>query len=124
MLEPADSDECLKFTKLAYELSERFDTPVIIRSTTRVAHSRSLAEIGDREEVKLREYVKKPGKNVMMPAMARGRHVVVEERVLAQKIYVETEALVDGINKIEKNDGAKIGVICNGISYLYAKSLG
>ncbi len=121
MLEPADSDECLKFTKLAYELSERFDTPVIIRSTTRVAHSRSLAEIGDREEVKLREYVKKPGKNVMMPAMARGRHVVVEERVLAQKIYVETEALVDGINKIEKNDGAKIGVICNGISYLYAK---
>ena len=121
MLEPSDSAECLKFTKLAFELSERFDTPVILRVTTRIAHSRSLVEIGDRVELPLKDYEKNPAKYVMMPAMAKGRHIVVEERTLEEKVYCETEALVDGINKLEYNDGAKIGVICNGISYLYAK---
>ena len=71
MLEPSDSAECLAFTKLAFELSEQFDAPVLIRLSTRVSHSRSLTEIGERMELELKPYEKKPGKYVMMPAMAR-----------------------------------------------------
>ncbi len=80
MLEPSDSAECYEFTRDAYELSEKYDTPVIIRSTTRVAHSQSVVETGERADIALKDYVKNPGKYVMMPGMARKRHVVVEER--------------------------------------------
>ena len=67
MLEPADSAECKQYAKLAYELSEKFDTPVILRLTTRVSHSRSIVELGERTELDLKPYVKNPAKNVMLP---------------------------------------------------------
>ena len=80
MLEPADSKECKEFTKLAYELSEQFDTPVILRLTTRIAHSRSIVELGERKELPLKEYQKDPAKNVMLPAFAKPKHEKVEAR--------------------------------------------
>jgi len=116
MLEPADSAECLAFTKLAFELSEQFDSPVLIRLSTRVSHSRGLVELGERAELELKPYEKSPGKYVMMPAMARVRHEIVERRIADQKAWAETCAL----NRIEYND-TKIGVITSGINYQYAK---
>lgn len=116
MLEPSDSSECLEYTKRAFELSEKFDTPVILRLTTRISHSRSLTKIGERVEVGLKKYEKNPQKYVMMPAMARGRHELVEKRVEAQTQWAET----DSMNSIEYND-TKIGVITSGVAYQYAK---
>ncbi|MBE6847052.1 MAG: indolepyruvate ferredoxin oxidoreductase subunit alpha [Ruminococcus sp.] len=116
MLEPADSQECKDFAALAFTLSEDFDTPVIVRTSTRVAHSQSAVELCDRTELPLREYVKNPAKYVMMPANAKGRHVVVEDRTEKLIAYAETAA----INKVEDN-GAKIGVITCGAAYQYAK---
>ena len=118
MLEPADSKECLEYTKKAFELSEQFDTPVILRLTTRVAHSRSLAETSDRADVPVKEYVKNPQKYVMMPANAIPKHVVVEERILNQIAYCET----DDINTVEYYD-KKIGIITAGNCYNYAKEV-
>ena len=83
MVEPANSAECKDYMKLAYDLSEQFDTPVIFRLTTRVSHSRSPVELGERCEYDVKPYVKNPQKYVMMPANARGRHVVVEDRFVA-----------------------------------------
>ena len=81
MLEPADSDEALRFTRMAFDLSEQYDTPVLIRTTTRVAHSQSVVRsMGERREVALKPYVKDIAKYVMMPAQAKGRHVAVEAR--------------------------------------------
>ncbi len=120
MLEPADSDECLKYSKLAFDLSEKFDTPVLLRLTTRVSHSRSLAELSDRIDNGLKEYEKNPQKYVMVPANAKVKHVVVEQRILDQIEYCETEAVVNGLNSVEYND-KKIGVITAGICYEYAK---
>ena len=80
MLEPSDSAEALSFTKLAYELSEEFDTPVIIKMCTRVAHSQSLVETSERVEPPMKPYEKNIGKYVMMPGNAIRRHPVVEER--------------------------------------------
>ena len=115
MLEPSDSAECRDFTKMAFELSERFDTPVIVRLSTRVSHSQSLVEEHEPDTVALKPYEKNVAKNVMMPANAIKRHVVVEERAKKLIEYAETTPL----NRIEDN-GAKIGVICSGISYMYA----
>ena len=120
MLEPADSAECLDFAKRAFELSEKFDTPVIIRETTRVAHSRSTAELSERVDNGLKEYTKNPQKYVMVPANAKGKHVVVEQRILDQIAYCETEAVENGLNKVEYNS-KKIGIISAGICYQYAK---
>jgi len=116
MLEPADSAECLQYTKLAFELSEQFDSPVIIRLTTRIAHSRSIVNTGVRIDSGVKEYKKDPQKYVMMPAMAKTRHELVEKRVPAQTEWAETAA----INKIEMNS-SKIGIITSGICYQYAK---
>ncbi len=116
MLEPSDSAECLTFTKEAFALSERFDTPVFVRLTTRVSHSQSLVELGAREEHPLKPYEKNIPKYVMMPAMARGRHVAVETRTEALRAYAETTPL----NTVEDN-GSPIGVITSGIAYEYAK---
>ncbi len=116
MIEPTDSNECKEFTKLAFELSEQFDTPIIIRLSTRISHSQSIVETCDRNEIPLKEYIKNPQKYVMMPAFARGRHVFVEERMKKLTEYAETTPL----NTVEYGD-TKIGVICNGPSYEYAK---
>ena len=115
MLEPADSAECRDFAKLAYDLSEQFDVPFILRLTTRIAHSRSLVELGERQERELKPYEKNPAKNVMLPAFAKPKHVKVEERTVALRQWAETS----GINVVEDN-GAKVGVIVEGAVYQYA----
>ncbi len=116
MLEPSDSSECKEFTKMAYALSEQFDTPVIIRLSTRVSHSQSMVELCEREEYQLKDYEKNIAKNVMMPGNAIKRHVVVEERIKALTEFAEATEL----NPIIDN-GSKIGIITSGISYQYAK---
>lgn len=116
MLEPADSQECKDFIKAAFDLSEEYDTPAFLRLSTRVSHSQSLVELGEREERELIPYEKNIAKNVMMPGNAIKRHVVVEER---QRKLCEL-AKITSLNKIEDN-GSKIGVITAGISYMYAK---
>lgn len=116
MLEPADSQECKDFIKAAFDLSEEYDTPAFLRLSTRVSHSQSLVELGEREERELIPYEKNIAKNVMMPGNAIKRHVVVEER---QRKLCEL-AKTTSLNKIEDN-GSKIGVITAGISYMYAK---
>ncbi len=116
MLEPSDSSECKEYTKQAFTLSEQFDIPVFVRLTTRVSHSQSLVEICERENVPVKDYKKDVSKNVMMPANAIKRHVYVEER--HQKLVTFAENC--DLNTIEDN-GSKIGVICAGIDYQYAK---
>ncbi len=116
MIEPSDSSECKEFMKEAFELSEKFDTPVVLRLSTRVSHSQGLVELNDRINYELKPYEKNIGKNVMMPANAIKRHVIVEERYNNLVKYAE----VTKLNKIE-NNSSKIGVITNGISYVYAK---
>lgn len=116
MLEPSDSLECRNFVKLAYDISEQFDTPVLIRMSTRISHSRSLVEPCERKELPLKDYEKNVEKNVMMPAMARIAHKKVEERLVKLKEYAETS----DINRIEWG-GRKIGIIAAGSTYTYAR---
>mgnify|MGYP000238505179 FL=1 len=116
VLEPSDSSECKEFTKKAFEISEEFDTPVIVRLTTRVAHSQGLVELEDRDEVEIKPYVRDPSKYVMMPGMARKRHPLVVERMKKLSEYAENSEL----NRIEWGD-TKIGVITSGISYQYSR---
>lgn len=116
MLEPADSEECRDYTVLAYQLSEEYDTPVILRLTTRIAHSRSLVAPYPRQETEIKPYEKNIAKNVMLPAFARPKHVKVEQRTEALRAWAETS----DINKVE-NNGAKVGVITAGTVYQYAK---
>ena len=116
MLEPSDSEETKEYVKLAFEISEQFDTPVLVRMSTRVSHSQSIVSLNSRVENGLKEYVKNPQKYVMMPAFARARHVVVEERTTKLIDFAETTKL----NTIEINS-TNIGVITSGISYQYAK---
>ncbi len=116
MLEPSDSSECKEYTKLAFELSEKFDTPFFIRLSTRVSHSQSLVQLEERKDVELKPYEKNIGKYVMMPANAIKRHVVVEDRIKALRDFAETS----DINTVEEN-GSKIGIITAGIAYMYAK---
>ncbi|MBO4407591.1 MAG: indolepyruvate ferredoxin oxidoreductase subunit alpha, partial [Clostridia bacterium] len=116
MLEPADSGECRDFAKLAYEISEKFDTPVFLRTSTRVAHSQSLVEEEERVLPPKKPYEKNVAKYVMMPAMARPRHLVVEERTRRLADY----AASSGLNRIVPGS-KKIGVIAAGIAYQYAR---
>lgn len=116
MLEPSDSAECKDFIIKAYEISERFDTSVIVRLSTRVAHSQSLVTLGERQEVGVRDYNKNFAKYTMMPAPARARHIEVEKHIAA----LTKEAESSDLNRVEMHD-RKIGVITSGISYLYAK---
>lgn len=116
MLEPSDSNECLQYAKLAFELSEKFDTPVILRLTTRVAHSRSLATVSERVDNGLLEYKKDPMKYVMMPGMAIKKHIVVEQRILDQVAWAENAEI-----NTEEINSTEIGVITSGITYQYAK---
>ena len=118
MLEPSDSSDALNFTKLAYELSEQFDTPVMLRMSTRISHSQSLVEVGEREELPLKPYVKNVAKNVMVPAFARPKHEVVEKRTAALREWAETAP----INQVIWGD-KKIGLIAAGSTYMYAREV-
>ena len=118
MLEPADSAEALAFTKLAYELSEQFDTPVFIKMCTRVSHSQSIVETADREEHS-KTYEKNPQKYIMMPGNAKRRHPIVEERTAQLKAWAETAE----INRIEEGSDHKIGIITSSTSYQYVKEV-
>ena len=115
-LEPASAPECKDFMKLAYELSEQYDEPVIIRSNTRISHSRGIVELLPRQEAALRPYEKNIQKYIPMPAMAKKLHVENEKRMNA----LEEAANTLKINRVEMNS-KKIGVIAAGICYQYAK---
>ena len=119
MLEPSDSAEALSFTKLAYELSEEFDTPVIIKMCTRVAHSQSLVETSERVEPPMKPYEKNIGKYVMMPGNAIRRHPVVEERTRKLTAYAETSPL----NRLEEGSDRAMGIITSSTSYQYVKEV-
>ncbi|KGK85894.1 indolepyruvate ferredoxin oxidoreductase [Desulfosporosinus sp. HMP52] len=118
MLEPSDGQECLDFVKAAFALSEEFDSPVLFRVTTRVCHSKSIVETGERVEAGVKPYVKDPAKYVMSPGNALKRHPVVEEKLLRAKDYSETCPF----NRIEWGN-RKIGIITSGISYQHAKEV-
>ena len=118
VLEPSDSEEARVFTKLAYEYSEKYDTPIILRTTTRLSHSQGMVNLEDRIETVDKPYERNMRKNVMMPACAIGRHKVVEQRL---KDMAE-DANTLPVNKVEYND-TKIGVISSGIPYQYVKEV-
>ncbi len=118
MLEPADSAEALAFTKEAYELSEKFDTPVLVKMCTRVSHSQSVVDTGERVEVR-KEYQKDIPKYVMMPGNAKKRHPVVEARTAALTEFAETTAL----NTVEAGSDHKIGIITSSTAYQYVKEV-
>lgn len=117
MLDPSDSAEALEYTKLAYELSEEYDTPVLLKMCTRVSHSQSIVETGEREE-HVKPYVKTISKYVMAPANAKKRHPFVEERTQKLTEYAETS----GINRVEMGD-TKLGIITSSTSYQYVKEV-
>ncbi len=117
MLEPSDANEAKEFVKLAYEISEKFDTPVLLRETTRVAHSHGFVELCAREERPLMPYQKAANKYVMMPANAIGRHVFVEERDKAIAEYMNTCSC----NRAEYTSEKEIGIVCSGVVYEYVK---
>ena len=119
MLEPSDSAEALAFAKLAYELSEQFDTPVLLKMCTRVAHSQSVVELSDRILPEQIPYEKKPQKYIMAPANAKRRHPVVEERT--QKLIQWAEA--SEINRWEKGTSSKLGIVTSSTSYQYVKEV-
>ena len=118
MLEPADSAEAYLFAKTAFELSEKFDTPVILRMCTRIAHSQSIVELGEKEPAVLKDYEKNPQKYIMMPGNAIKRHPFVEERT--EKIREFSENCI--YNTVEMN-GTDVGIITSGCSYLYVKEV-
>jgi indolepyruvate ferredoxin oxidoreductase alpha subunit len=118
MVEASDSQECKDFVKYAYEISEKFDTPVIFRSTTRLSHSKGLVELGERFEVGVKDYKKDVKKYVMIPANAKAKHVEVEERLRKLKDYSNHCPL----NRIELHS-KKIGIITSGIAYQYAREV-
>ena len=118
VIEPSDSQEAKDFTRLAFAISEEFDTPVMLRITTRLAHSQTLVEEGERQEVGIKDYKKNAPKNVMLPGFARERHVEVEKRLLRLKEYAHTSEL----NRIEWGDRS-LGVITSGVCYQYVKEV-
>jgi len=118
MLEPSDSAEALAFAKLAYELSEQFDTPVLLKMCTRVSHSQSVVETSERVE-HAGEYKKDIPKYVMMPGNAKRRHPVVEARTAALIDYAENT----DINRVEEGKNHAIGVITSSTAYQYVKEV-
>ncbi|MDE6873247.1 MAG: indolepyruvate ferredoxin oxidoreductase subunit alpha [Lachnospiraceae bacterium] len=118
MLEPSDSEEACQFTKKAFELSEEFDTPVIIKMCTRVAHSQSIVNTGERITPPVKPYEKNIAKYVMMPANAIRRHPFVEERMAKLAAYAED----CGFNRVEMGDKS-LGIITSSTSYQYAKEV-
>jgi indolepyruvate ferredoxin oxidoreductase alpha subunit len=121
MLEPADSGECKDFTRIAFEISERFDTPVLLRSETRVSHCDSLMELGERRESTIQKGLdqKETPKYVMVPMYSRVRRVALEERITKLAAYADAEF---PYNSMEINDPS-IGFITSGVSYLYTREI-
>ncbi|EXG78879.1 indolepyruvate ferredoxin oxidoreductase subunit alpha [Cloacibacillus evryensis] len=118
MIEPSDSQESLDFIKEAFAISENFDTPVLFRVSTRICHSKTLVEPGERAEVAVRPYEKNSAKYVMAPAHAKKRKYLMEKRIAALKEFSETTPL----NRVERGEG-KTGIITSGISYNHAKEV-
>ncbi len=116
MIDPADSQEAYGFTKQAYDISERFDVPVIIRSEVRISHTRTLVDEGDVETFASKPYEKAPEKWVMMPAFAKGRRIDQIHRIEDLKLFAETTDL----NRVEMRSG-KIGIVCAGATYQYVR---
>ena len=116
MLEPSDSRECRDFVKAAYDISEKYDTPAMLRTCTRVAHSQCLVELHERDEHALKPYERNPQKYVAAPANAVKRHVEVEKRMEALREFAETTEL----NRVEMGD-TDIGFVTSGTCYLYVK---
>ena len=118
VIEPSDSQEAKDFIKIAFDLSEQYDTPIIMRTTTRLGHSQGLVTLEERKEIPDKPYERNAMKNVMMPGMAKKRHVYVEERL--KKMADDASSF--SINRIEKGDN-KIGFITSGIAYQYVKEV-
>ena len=123
MLEPSDSQEALDMLKAAFEISEQFDTPVLLRTTTRISHSRSLVKIGEKIDLDERKYVKDSKKYVMIPSYGRVRHELLLQRWARLSEFSESKDL----NKVYlpggKNAITKIGIITSGVSYQYAREV-
>ena len=118
MLEPSDSQEAYDFAKTAFELSEKFDTPVLLRMCTRIAHSQSAVETSEATPAVLKDYEKNPAKYIMMPGNAIKRHPIVEDRTKAISEFANDCMY----NKVEMNS-EEIGIITSGCSYLYVKEV-
>ena len=119
MLEPSDSAEALEFTKLAYELSEEFDTAVLLKMCTRVSHSQSVVDTGERADIPQKPYEKNGAKYIMMPGNAKRRHPVVEERTRRLVEWAETAP----VNRVEEGRDHKLGIITSSTSYQYVKEV-
>ncbi len=117
VLEPSDSQEAKDFVRYAFEISEEYDTPVILRTTTRLSHSQGIVELADRLEPEIIEYVRNPQKNVMVPANASKRHPIVEENLIRLQ---EDSSTMNHLNRLEIEDKS-IGIITSGIPYQYVK---
>ena len=117
MLEPADSEESLQFAKAAFDLSEQFDTPVLFRMCTRIAHSQSITQVGERVQKEKKPYTKQAEKYVMMPGNAKKRHPVVEARMEALAEYAENCLF----NRAEYTGDGKVGIITSGTCYQYVR---
>lgn len=118
LVEPSDSQECKDFMIEAYKISEEYDTVVLFRSTTRVSHSKSIVELGEKVSVPVKKYEKNIKKYIMTPAHARTKHYEVEERLEKLREYSNRTPL----NRVEMNN-SKIGIITSGISYQYSKEV-
>lgn len=116
LVEPSDSQECVDFLKEAYRISERFDMPVLFRTTTRISHSKSLVTFGERQEAEPVPTSGTPAKNVCAPANAYRNHPKVERNLAELEAYGNTCSL----NKIERK-GSKVGVVTASVAYQYAK---
>ena len=119
MLEPADSQEAYTFARSAFELSEQFDTPVLLRICTRIAHSQSVVETADAIPSVLKDYEKNPAKYIMMPGNAIKKHPIVEERTLKLQEYADNCIY----NTVEYSENSEIGIITSGCSYQYVKEV-
>lgn len=119
MLEPSNSAEGIEFAKLAYEISEQFDTPVLLKMCTRVAHSQSIVEPSERVEPAQKPYEKNPPKYIMMPGFAKKRHPIVEERLRALTEFAETAPC----NRVERGTEQKLGIITSSTCYQYVREV-
>lgn len=119
MLEPSDSAESIQFVKEAFEISEKFDTPVFLKMCTRVAHSQSIVEESDRLELAQKQYSKDGAKYIMMPGNAKKRHPIVEERTQKLTEYAETASF----NRVEEGSDNSLGIITSSTSYQYVKEV-